>query len=477
MPAKKLQMNIARSLQVRLALGYGLIIGALLILLNTYPLLMSQNMMFRSQQSSLQNQAMLIINSLSTADELTTETVEQAISHVEDIEAKRVLVTNEAGLVLYDTGKPSSVGKYALVGELVSALRGNDAATSTYKDGTFFTRSATPIMTRNTVAGAVCLYEEDMEQGDLLEEIQHNLRLISVVVCLAVLGLFAAFSTGLTRRINMLLTGIRTVRAGEYSHRVSMSGHDELAQLAEELNQLTGRLESTEEERRRFVSDASHELKTPLASIRLLTDSILQDENIDRETTREFVADIGESADRLIHISQELLALNRLDEERDIQRSAVDVSQQAERTCRMLTPLASQAQVTLETRLERDCLVWSSSDDIHQICRNLIENAIKYNRAGGRVLVITSREKDTLILSVVDTGMGIPKEDMSRIFERFYRVDKARSRAAGGTGLGLSIVRDTVQLHGGSITVSDRTNGPGTCFTVTLPAWREEGPS
>ena len=285
-------------------------------------------------------------------------------------------------------------------------------------------------MNRNQVGGAVCLYDQDSDQGALLEELQRNLRLISVVVCLAVLVLFGAFSTFLSRRVRTLLGGIRTVRAGEYTHRISMDGHDELAQLAEEFNQLTGRLQVTEEERRRFVSDASHELKTPLASIRLLTDSILQDASIDRDTAREFVADIGEAADRLIHISQELLELNRLDEGRDMAQEPVD---------------------------------WTER----------VEKAIKYNVTGGEVLVTTRRQGAQVLLSVADTGVGIPEADMPRIFERFYRVDKARSRAAGGTGLGLSIVRDAVRHHGGTITVQARQPA-GVVFTVILPAWREE---
>ena len=464
--------KLTHSMQLRLAMGYVFIIAVLLVLLNTYPLVMTQNLMFRSQQTALQNQATVVVNSLTTADELTQETLEQAIAPLDELDAERILVTDEAGLVLYDTGEPAAVGRYLLTGEVVSALRGNDAFFSEYRSNAFFSRAGAPVMNRNTVIGAVCLWQGDDGQGLLLGEIQHNLRLASLVVGLAVFFMFLVFSGWLSRRVNTLLSGIRTVRAGEYTHRVSMRGHDELAQLAEEFNQLTGRLQTTEEERRRFVSDASHELKTPLASIRLLTDSILQDESIDRETTREFVSDIGEAADRLIHISQELLALNRLDEGKSVRKEPVDVNWRAEQTCRMLAPIAQEAGVTLETDLGRDCVAECDPEDVSQIFRNLLENAIKYNVPGGKATVSTRRQGDWIVLKVLDTGLGIPQEDRERIFQRFYRVDKARSRAAGGTGLGLSIVLDTVQLHGGSVSVEPREEG-GTCFTVSLPAVRK----
>ena len=429
-------------------MGYVCIIGVLLVLMNTYPLLMNQNLIFRAKQTALTNQAALVTNTLVTADDLTPEAVTQAVDQLEDLEVQRLVVTDEAGLVLYDTGEATAVGRYLLQGEVVSALEGNDAFSSHYAGGVIYSRFATPVMDRNQVAGAVYLYEEDSGQGTLLVELQRNLRLISVVVCLAVLVLFWAFSAFLSRRVNTLLGGMRT-------------------ELAEEFNQLTGRLQVTEEERRRFVSDASHELKTPLASIRLLTDSILQDENIDKATAREFVADIGEATDRLIRISQELLELNRLDEGRTVLQEAVDLNAQVGKAARLLLPLAESTEVTLETDLEPGCAILCNQEDTMQILRNLMENAIKYNTPQGRVWVTTRRVGDRVRLEVADTGVGIPPEDMPKIFQRFYRVDKARSRAAGGTGLGLSIARDAVRRHGGEIAVAPREGG-GTLFTVTF---------
>ena len=467
-----------RSLQTKFALTYIVIVAAVLILLNTYPLVVSEKLAYQSKQASMLNQASVLASALATGPEaLTAEGATRTVELLRgSLGVTRVVVTDPNGLVLCDfqdgVGRTDTAGRYALFWELVTALRGNNVFRSEYGDGAFRSWAAVPITYRSMTQGAVYLYEYDAEQGALLQGIQTNLRFISIVICMVSLVMGVVFSKALTRRIAQLLRGIHTVREGEYSHRVSVRGGDELSRLADEFNELTGRLQTTEEVRRRFVSDASHELKTPLASIRLLTDSILQDENIDQATTREFVADIGEAADRLIRISQELLELNRLDEGRTLLREPVDLNAQVEKAVRLLQPLAESAQVTLETDLGEDCTVLCNTEDAIQILRNLMENAIKYNVPQGKVWVTTRRVGGRVRLEVADTGVGIPQEDMPKIFQRFYRVDKARSRAAGGTGLGLSIVRDAVRRHGGEITVAPRTPA-GVVFTVLLLA--EEG--
>ena len=247
-----------------------------------------------------------------------------------------------------------------------------------------------------------------------------------------------------------------------------------MAQLADEFNELTDRLQTTEEARRRFVSDASHELKTPLASIRLLTDSILQSPSVDMDTVREFVADIGEEADRLTRISEHLLALTRLDAGAEREREPVELGAVAEKVAHLLSPVARRAQVELKVSVEPACALAANEDDLYQVAFNLVENAIKYNMPGGRVEVGVSRRGEKVALTVTDTGLGIPPDDLPKIFDRFYRVDKARSRAAGGTGLGLSIARDTARLHGGDITAGPNPAGRGTRFEAEFPALREE---
>ncbi len=476
MDKEKKQTSAARtpffhSVQMKYALTYLLIIALVLVLMNTYPLLMAEDMVYKSKENSLKRQALAIGAALGVTETLTPEGVEQAVLLLEELSATRILVTDSSGLILYDTSEiDNRLYDYALLSEVAAALGGMDVFRSEYGDGAFRSRAAVPVMSGGETLGAVYLYEYDADQAELLQTFQETLAYLSVFICVGAVTLSLVLSKALTRNIAKLLRAIRTVREGEYSHRVSLRGKDELAQLAEEFNQLTGRLQTTEEARRRFVSDASHELKTPLASIRLLTDSILQTENVDMDTVREFVSDIGEEADRLTRISEKLLILTRLDSQPELSREPVDLGAVVERVAHMLRPLAHAAQVELECRIAPECVFRCTEDDLYQIVFNLVENAIKYNLPGGRVDVIGSRRGSTVALEVADTGVGIPEDDVPRIFDRFYRVDKARSRGLGGTGLGLSIVRDTVRAHGGTITVHRREDGPGTRFLVEFPA-------
>ena len=200
---------------------------------------------------------------------------------------------------------------------------------------------------QNQIIGAVYAYEYDTEQAALLEGLQENLLRLSAMIGVGALVLSLLLSRAFTKKIGRLLTAIRQVREGAYSHRAEVMGHDEIAQIGHEFNSLTDRLQTTENARRRFVSDASHELKTPLAAIRLLSDSILQTENMDLETTREFVADIGSEADRLTRITEDLLRLTKLDSGVLEPVTAVNVLPVLEQVMRMMSLVAQEKAIIL----------------------------------------------------------------------------------------------------------------------------------
>nr|WP_325298867.1 HAMP domain-containing sensor histidine kinase [uncultured Dysosmobacter sp.] len=456
------------SLQVKFGLSYICIIAAVLLLLNTYPLLESQNMVFHSKVATMQSSVSVMVYSLSGLDRLNEENVAAAMAVVEETGLSRILVTDEAGKVLYDTRETgSAVGDYVFFSEIVQALLGYDASSCIYRNGAFRSRASSPVLYRNQIIGAVYAYEYDTGQAELLLGLQENLLKLSAVIGGVVLVLSLFLSKALTKKIGRLLTAIRQVREGAYSHRADIGGHDEIAQIAQEFNSLTDRLQTTENARRRFVSDASHELKTPLAAIRLLSDSILQTDGIDPATTREFVADIGREAERLSRITEDLLRLTRLDSGVLDPPTEVEVLPVVEQVMRMMSLVAQEKGVDLTYDAAEGCVVQATRDEIHQVVYNLVDNAVKYS-AGGAVQVSLGIEDGQVALRVADNGPGIPEEDLSRIFERFYRVDKARSRAAGGTGLGLSIVSDTMRRRGGTVEAVNRPQG-GAVFTARWP--------
>ena len=467
--ARKLRSKA--TLQLKFSLSYILVIAAVLVLLNSYPLLVSQNLMVTSTQNGLKSTTKVIESALMGLEKLTKENVQAALEGLDESGATRVMVTNSAGLVLYDTRQGgNAVGKYALYSVVAVALRGQDASYCKYDGTAFLSRVATPVVYHNQIVGAVYAYDYDTEQAELLETFRHNLLIISLLIALLVAGLSFVLSRMLTRQISGLLQAIRHVREGAYSHRADASGTDEIAQIAAEFNSLTDRLQTTENARRRFVSDASHELKTPLAGIRLLTDSILQTDHMDEETTKEFVTDIGREAERLSRITENLLRLTRLDSGVVQQPYPVAVAPVMERVERMLHMVAQEKGVTISGTADEDAVALATDDDVHQIIYNLMENAIKYSAPEkGFVHAEAHTDGQRVVITVSDNGIGIPDEDLPHVFDRFYRVDKMRSREVGGTGLGLSIVKDTIENRGGTIEAGHGADGVGTVFTVYLP--------
>ena len=457
-------------MQLKFGLSYIAVIAAVLLLLNTYPLLVSEDLVFRSKETTMQGSGSVMVDSLAGLDRLKQENVAAAMAVVEETGLSRVLVTDSAGQVLYDTRETlGAVGKYTFYSEIVQALEGCDVFSCSYRDGAFRSRAASPVLYQNRIIGSVYAYEYDTEQAELLEGLQSNLLKLSAGIAAAVVLLSFILSRMLTRKISALLTGIRKVREGAYEHRTHIPGRDEIAQIGEEFNSLTDRLQTTETLRRRFVSDASHELKTPLAAIRLLTDSILQTDNMDMETVRDFVTDIGSEAERLSRITEDLLRLTRLDSNQVDPPEVVEVAPVLEQVMRMMSLLAQEKGTELTCQTGGDCRVLATKGEVHQVIYNLTDNAVKYSGSHGSVRVELRRDGNDVVLTVADNGPGIPEEDLPRVFERFYRVDKARSRAAGGTGLGLSIVQDTVTKRGGTVSAANRPEG-GAVFTVRWPA-------
>ena len=457
--------------QLRYAIIYVLVTSIALVILNIYCSGISRELFYKSKEAAMIEKCQLAANEISELEIINSSTVADAIAQMGSLKVNRLLVTDHTGLTIYDSTQPSPA-QYGLLPEVICAMEGNDVFSCRYQNGTMQSHAATPVISYGTALGCVYMMEFDVDQGKLIQSLQNNVLRITLMLELVLILFSAAFSSTFSRRMRQIMASMRIIQQGDYSHKVKLGGHDELTFLGDEFNDLTERLQTSEQKRHRFVSDASHELKTPLASIKLLTDSILQND-MDMDTVREFVGDIGNEADRLNRTTAKLLALTRVDGRESQECEIINMAPTVARVVRMLSGIAMANGITLETDLRQDCPILILEDDLYQIAFNLVENGIKYNIPGGKLSVKLLRQEENALLQVSDTGMGIPPEALNHIFERFYRVDKSRSRASGGSGLGLAIVRAIVQKNRGEILV-DSEPGVGSTFTVSFPIFDTE---
>lgn len=296
-------------------------------------------------------------------------------------------------------------------------------------------------------------------------------QLLQVFVFVAAAALLAAliFSRLLTRPIIALTRTIQRMGQGDLSARVTVRTSGELRQLADSYNAMAEQLEHLDQSRSQFVSNASHELKTPLATMKILLENLIYQPEMPAELRSEFMQDMNHEIDRLTSVVTDLLTLTQTDShESPLHLATEDLSALVEEALRLLLPAAEKRDLTVRMDVRPGVFARCDAGKVAQIVTNLTDNAIKYTPEGGEISIALTADASSATLTVADNGEGIPLSDQAHIFDRFYRVDKARSRATGGTGLGLSIVKQMVGMHGGEISVTSAP-GQGSTFTVTLP--------
>jgi len=292
----------------------------------------------------------------------------------------------------------------------------------------------------------------------------------------ALLGLLLASS--ITRPILALQAAVSRLTAGELSHRAPDLGRDELGDLGRSFNMMAERLQHMLDEQRAFTSNAAHELRTPLTTIQLRAETLRHSPTLDSPQTRQYLADIEAEAARLGLLMQSLALLAQLDAGRAVLgRDLVDQVRFARAFIRDFEAQAEACGVALHLALPDEAqpalTVQISVSHLSIVLRNLLENALKYTPEGGEVLWTVAAEGGGVCHRIRDTGQGIAAADLARVFERFYRADKARSRQVAGTGLGLSLVRTIVEAYGGRITLHSDGPGQGTEVRVWWPVAAE----
>ena len=385
----------------------------------------------------------------------------------------RVLVFDEYATVFIDSiTTPGRVGQTLIIPEVLSALERQYqepllrreyqaiyyAISIPYGDGERF--------------GAVLLVACVEDIFNSLSQISDRILLYSLMVGIAVVALVFVASHWLIAPLRRMLRVVQRTAAGRLDQRVPVTGGDEYAVWGTAFNSMTEKLEQVEKTREEFVSNVSHELKTPLSSMKVLSESLLLQESVPEEVYREFLQDIVSEVDRMTTINNDLLALVKIDQrEQGLNIRLVSINLMVEDILKRLSPLAEQRNVALYYDDVRPVEMDADEIKLSLAISNIVENGIKYTPGGGTVKVVVDADHQFAYITVQDTGIGIPEEEQSKIFTRFYRVDKTRDRETGGTGLGLSISYSAVLMHGGSIRVNSRQD-EGSVFIVRIPIRR-----
>jgi two-component system OmpR family sensor kinase len=338
------------------------------------------------------------------------------------------------------------------------------------KDKTFYAVYYTAAIVYNSETIGAVLFADDIQ--DVVETTRHFvviLIIISASACLVMVLISLVFSEYITRPINELKKVALSISRGNLRQRIKVTGKSEIAELANTFNTMSEKLENMDRERSEFVSNASHELKTPLSSMKILIESLLYQDNVDEGIYKEFLSDINREIDRLNETITGLLMLAKTDSEAEVLTlNKILLSELVYKAVAALKPIANGKNVTLSYTVNNEIEIQCDALKIMQAVMNLIDNAVKYTDEGGHVWVTLQKSGANAAIIVKDDGCGIPEKEIVQLFDRFYRIDKARSRDTGGSGLGLHISRKIALLHGGSIDVQSE-EGKGSIFTLYLP--------
>ncbi len=470
-----------KSLKVRLFLII-LLVGIIPSVLMRYAIVeYYQDRAVSSRTAVVQNQLKILANHLIYYDYLQnnhSETINAELEMLSNLYDGRVQIIGGNFKVVKDTYGISQ-GQIIISEEVIRCFNGESV--SKYSEDLGYIEMTTPITETATIPTESGEKEQVVVRGVMLTSISDE-SILSIanmlgrsafiwetLIVLVIISIALILSNMLVNPFERVTQSIHKVKEGYSDEVVSVGGYTETAQIVDAFNQLLSRMKVLNESREEFVANVSHELKTPMAAVKVLADSLTGQPDVPVEIYREFMADIATEIDRENQIITDLLALVKMEKkEANLNIASVNMNELTELVLRRLRPIARKGNI--EVLFESVRPVTAEVDEVKmtQIISNLVENAIKYNHEHGQVKVVLDADYQSFLLEVQDTGIGIPEEALPRIYERFYRVDKSHSREIGGIGLGLSITKNAVLMHKGSIEVSSKA-GEGTVFRVKIP--------
>lgn len=425
------------------------------------------------RQSDVLTQANVLSGYISGYQDLSSDTISYLLRQQQISTSSRVIMVDADAKVTYDSiSEGSLVGKVMLKKIVINALSGDDTVQSEHSsDGELIISAAVPVTSDKTVTGAILFQSSASDINEYTSRMTKIIISIAIIIAAfaAFLGLF--FAGIITAPVTRLTKSVVMMSENDTEEKIELNHGGEIGDLVESFNKLIDKLQLQEKRRQEFVSNASHELKTPLSSIKLVADSLLQNPDAPPEMETEFLNDMNVQVDRLTRIINKLLTLTKMDDSAAVSRlefTVMDISELTASVVKALRPLADSKNIRLI--YESDIGIFSriEHDRLWEAFYNILDNSIKYTGEGGSVKVTVERDENCAVVTVADTGIGIANKEIYRIFDRFYRVDKARSRETGGTGLGLSIALSAIELHGGNIQVESK-EGIGSRFKISIP--------
>jgi two-component system OmpR family sensor kinase len=338
---------------------------------------------------------------------------------------------------------------------------------------TFWSLNCTSAIVNNgRIIGAVVYASSIRDVMRATAQIRMQMTWMYVIACAVIVLFNVVFTRFITKPVRQLTETAVKISSGDLAFRAEIKGKNEIAELGRTFNMMCDRLQNIDEQRSQFVSDASHELKTPLASMKILVESLLYQDEVKPEVYKEFLADINGEIDRMNGLVTDLLLLSKMDNDmQGINIEKLNLSALVKKCKEALLPIAEKRNISIKLTVPDEAQLEGDALKLRQAIDNLMENAVKYTPDGGHVEVTVRKQGTEVFVIIKDNGIGMSKEHLSHIFERFYRVDKARARDTGGTGLGLHIVRRVALMHGGRVEVMSE-EGKGSVFTLVLPVFR-----
>lgn len=467
----KKQLTFFKSLRFR--------IMVLLVVIGILPCLITERFIVRSYEKqavemrkiNVKNQCDILGNQLMKEGYLKyqqSEIINKELSLLSTIYNGRILVINQSGRIVKDTYGIDE-GKYALSEEVIQCFEGED--TSCYDKENAYIEQTIPLTDEQTkqIESVMLVSTSTGEIVDSIAVLEHRGGLLMLAICVIVLGLGFVLSKVLVKPFSRVGKAIEELTDGYLDEEISVPDYTETEMISSVFNKMLRRMKVLDDSRQEFVANVSHELKTPMTSIKVLADSLAGQENVPVELYQEFMQDIAVEIDRENQIITDLLSLVKMDKKAsELNIEKVNINELMENILKRLKPIADKKKVELVLESYRPIVAEIDEVKLSLALTNLVENGIKYNVEDGWVHVTLNADHKYFYVSVADSGIGIPKESIDRIFERFYRVDKSHSREIGGTGLGLAITRNAIVMHRGAIKVKSEEH-KGTTFSVRIP--------